>query len=155
MPQRSRGKNIPPTIAPTDPAPVIAVVQSFQQSLIERLEDLSVPPTPQDIICETTAVARMAAIAGDLETAIKGFKAAGDLMGLGAATSTSTHNHLHLHQTAASMLDADDAALSDLIAAAKAKPVVPHVLDGRDPNPIGTQPRAAPSATADAEALLA
>ncbi len=151
MPQRSRGKSIPPALAPADPAPVIAVVQAFQQSLMERLEDLSVPPTPEDIICETTAVARMAAIAGDLETAIKGFKAAGDLMGLGAPSSTATHNHLHLHQTAASMLDADDAALSDLIAAAKAKPVVPHVRDVHAPNPIHTQPHAAPTA----EGLLA
>ena len=153
MPQRSRHKTIPPATPPDDDtnAPVIRAVRAFQQNLLTRLEDLSVPPTPEDIICETTATARMAAASGDLETAIKGFKVAGELMGMGQPTSASTHNHLHLHQTAANMLDADDGTLADLIAAAKAKPTLAHVRDGQPATNI--QPHMA--LRADAEALLA
>jgi hypothetical protein len=148
MVQRSRHKVIPDTLPPSQPAPIIKAVQTFQQNLISRLEDLSVPPTPEDVICETVAVARMAALSGDLETAVKGFKAVGDLMGLGTPLSASTHNHLHLHQTAANMLDADDGTLSDLIAAAKAKPALAHVPHVRPAT--NTEPH-----TVTADALLA
>ncbi len=117
----SRGRKIPKRPPVEGSPPIIQAVRRFQQHLSERLEDISVPPTPDEILMETTAVARMAAIAGDLETAIKGFKAAGDMLGMGQS-EPSTHNHLHLHQTAGNMLDADDNALRELIAAAKAKP---------------------------------
>lgn len=148
MPQRSRHKVIPPTIPPSENAPIIKAVAAFQQNLISRLEDISVPPTPEDVICETVAVARMAAISGDLETAVKGFKAVGDLMGMGTPASASTHNHLHLHQTAANMLDADDGTLSDLIAAAKAKPANVLVREVRPAT--HTEPRTRVEQTADA-----
>jgi hypothetical protein len=72
------------------------------------------------------ATARMAAISGDLATAIKGYTAVGNMMGMSAA-SNETHNHLHVHRSAADMLAVDDGVLADLIAAAKATPTVATV----------------------------
>ena len=126
-------------------APVLRAVAAHHQRMLERVEELA-PPCPEDVQMELAAVSRLAVLAGDLDVAVKGYKALGELMGM---TSGPTHNHLHLHQTPANMLDAPDAALADLVAAAKNTappvPILPNVQKDHLYRDINDAAHAAPA----------
>jgi hypothetical protein len=112
-------KTQPPVTTAKLPGPILAAIDAFQKRLVEQIGSLE-PPTADAVKSELMAATRLAAAAGNLEVAIKGYDTLGKMMGL----SGETHNHLHLHRTPGEMLGASDAELSEMLKLAKAKPVV-------------------------------
>jgi hypothetical protein len=101
---------------------------------------------------EVLAVTRAAAIGGDYDQALKGYKLIGETLG----HLQQNHNHLHVHQAGAPMAEKTDAELIELIRerTEKSTPALPAPAPSPTPEPTFDQATLTDAERAEAEALL-